>query len=45
VPGGPLYEISEAKEPSIYPAMMKIRDLARVWDGHDPIRVFATLMR
>ena len=45
VPGGPLYEISETKEPSIYAMMMKIRDLARDWDGRDPIRDFATLMR
>jgi len=44
-PGGPLYEISEAKEPSIYPTMMKIRDLARAWDGIDPVRDFAALMR
>jgi catechol 2,3-dioxygenase-like lactoylglutathione lyase family enzyme len=45
MPGGPLYEISEAREPSIYPTMMKIRDLARGWDGRDPIRDFANLMR
>ena len=40
VPGGLLYEIAEVKEPPIYRTMMKIRDLARVWDGHDPIRDF-----
>jgi catechol 2,3-dioxygenase-like lactoylglutathione lyase family enzyme len=45
VPGGPLFEISEAREPAIYPAMMKIRDLARVWNGGDPVRDFAALTR
>ncbi len=45
VAGGPLYEISESKEPSVYPTMMKIRDIARVWDGSDPVRDFTALMR
>ena len=45
VPGGLLYEIAEVKEPPIYQTVMKIRDLARVWDGHDPIRDFAALPR
>lgn len=45
VPGGPMFEISEAREPSIYAGMMKIRDLARAWDGSDPVRDFAALAR
>jgi len=44
-PGGPLYEISEAKEPVVYDGMVKIRDLARTWDGRNPIREFADLTR
>jgi hypothetical protein len=39
-PGGLVYEISEAKEPPIYEVMMKIRDVARSWDGTDPVRDF-----
>ncbi len=40
--GGLVYEISEAKEPPIYEAMMMIRDAARGWDGKNPIRDFPT---
>jgi catechol 2,3-dioxygenase-like lactoylglutathione lyase family enzyme len=43
-PGGLVYEISEGREPSIYPAIMKIRDEARTWDGKNPSRDFAALM-
>jgi catechol 2,3-dioxygenase-like lactoylglutathione lyase family enzyme len=43
-PGGLVFEISEARDPAIYPAMMKIAEAARGWDGKEPVRDFAALV-
>ena len=45
VPGGLSTRFRKRKNLLFTPTMMKIRDLARIWDGRDPIRDFATLMR
>lgn len=37
---GLLYEIADVREPEIYAVMEKIADLARDWDGRDPVRPF-----
>jgi hypothetical protein len=41
VPGGVIYEISEANEPPFSEAMTMVRNAARGWDGQNPIRGFS----
>jgi hypothetical protein len=44
-PGGLVFEISEGRDPAIYPLIEKILVEARSWDGERPVRDFAELVR